>query len=120
MLDIDFGMSIFWPADDFVVHEKCSGTYPYVTSSSPSVGGVFTGLGVPPTKLGSVVGVVKAYTTRVGSGPFPSELLDVGYSCPERRRPRDSLRRKQAWLCVIEVRNMARPRDALDVVVGLM
>ncbi len=58
LLDIDFG------------------TYPYVTSSSTTVGGVATGLGLAPTKLESVIGVVKAYTTRVGSGPFPTELTD--------------------------------------------
>ncbi|KAL7589000.1 hypothetical protein Lser_V15G38597 [Lactuca serriola] len=57
MLDIDFG------------------TYPFVTSSSPSAGGICTGLGIAPRVLGDVIGVVKAYTTRVGSGPFPTELL---------------------------------------------
>ncbi|NPA75172.1 MAG: adenylosuccinate synthetase [Euryarchaeota archaeon] len=50
------------------------GTYPYVTSSSTTVGGVFTGTGVPPGALHRVVGVAKAYTTRVGNGPFPTEL----------------------------------------------
>ncbi|MCJ8498112.1 adenylosuccinate synthase [Chryseobacterium salipaludis] len=58
MLDIDFG------------------TYPYVTSSSPSTGGVCAGAGVPPTSLQNLIGVAKAYTTRVGNGPFPTELLD--------------------------------------------
>lgn len=58
MLDIDFG------------------TYPYVTSSSPSTGGVCTGAGVPPTALENLIGVAKAYTTRVGNGPFPTELND--------------------------------------------
>ncbi|KAI9206665.1 putative ADE12-adenylosuccinate synthetase [Polychytrium aggregatum] len=58
MLDLDFG------------------TYPFVTSSSTTVGGVCTGLGIPPTKIDKVIGVVKAYTTRVGAGPFPTELLD--------------------------------------------
>ena len=52
------------------------GTYPYVTSSSTTAGGVCTGLGVPPRSLTGCVGVVKAYTTRVGSGPFPTELHD--------------------------------------------
>lgn len=52
------------------------GTYPYVTSSHTIAGGACTGLGLGPTSVGSVVGVVKAYTTRVGAGPFPSELLD--------------------------------------------
>jgi len=56
MLDIDFG------------------TYPYVTSSHPTVGGCLIGLGFSVKKLGDVIGVVKAYTTRVGEGPFPSEL----------------------------------------------
>lgn len=58
MLDLDFG------------------TYPYVTSSNTSVGGVCTGLGVPPDKLRNIYGVVKAYTTRVGAGPFPTEQLN--------------------------------------------
>ncbi|EGR29579.1 hypothetical protein IMG5_152900 [Ichthyophthirius multifiliis] len=58
LLDIDFG------------------TYPYVTSSSTSVGGVCTGLGIPPQNIQTVVGIVKAYTTRVGEGPFPTELQD--------------------------------------------
>merc|ERR1719199_1216978 len=58
MLDIDFG------------------TYPYVTSSNPSIGSVFTGLGICPKKLGGVYGIVKAYCTRVGEGPFPTELHD--------------------------------------------
>jgi adenylosuccinate synthase len=55
LLDIDFG------------------TYPYVTSSSTTVGGVCTGLGVPPSAIGKIIGVVKAYSTRVGNGPFPTE-----------------------------------------------
>lgn len=59
MLDLDFG------------------TYPFVTSSSTTIGGVCTGLGIPPKRIGKVVGVTKAYTTRVGGGPFPSEQLNV-------------------------------------------
>ena len=56
MLDIDFG------------------TFPYVTSSNPSPGGVCTGLGIPPARIDEILGVVKAYTTRVGKGPMPTEL----------------------------------------------
>lgn len=52
------------------------GTYPYVTSSHTIAGGACTGLGIGPTAVGKVIGVVKAYTTRVGAGPFPSELHD--------------------------------------------
>src|SRR5579862_2928576 len=51
------------------------GTYPFVTSSSASAGGACTGAGVPPTKIDGVIGISKAYTTRVGGGPFPSEAL---------------------------------------------
>jgi adenylosuccinate synthase len=52
------------------------GSYPYVTSSNPSAGGILTGLGVGPGMVGRVLGVTKAYTTRVGGGPFPTELHD--------------------------------------------
>ena len=62
MLDLDFG------------------TYPFVTSSSTTIGGVCTGLGIPPRLIGKTIGVVKAYTTRVGGGPFPTEQLNVSES----------------------------------------
>ncbi|MEV4507886.1 adenylosuccinate synthase [Dactylosporangium sp. NPDC049525] len=52
------------------------GTYPFVTSSNPTAGGACVGAGVPPTAITQVIGVTKAYTTRVGSGPFPTELFD--------------------------------------------
>ena len=52
------------------------GTYPFVTSSNPTAGGATTGSGIGPTKITGVIGILKAYTTRVGSGPFPTELFD--------------------------------------------
>ena len=52
------------------------GTYPYVTSSNPTSGGACAGSGIGPTKITGVIGILKAYTTRVGSGPFPTELFD--------------------------------------------
>lgn len=52
------------------------GTYPFVTSSNTTIGGVCTGLGIPPQAITRVIGIVKAYTTRVGNGPFPTELFD--------------------------------------------
>lgn len=58
------------------------GTYPYVTSSNCAVGAVCTGLGIPPTAIGNVHGVTKAYTTRVGLGGFPTELKDVSCLFP--------------------------------------
>ncbi len=57
MLDLDFG------------------TYPYVTSSNPSIGGIATGLGLAPNKMTALIGVAKAYTTRVGAGPYPTEIF---------------------------------------------
>nr|WP_223187621.1 adenylosuccinate synthase [Streptomyces sp. CBMA29] len=53
------------------------GTYPFVTSSNPTSGGACTGSGIGPTKISRVIGILKAYTTRVGSGPFPTELFDA-------------------------------------------
>ena len=53
------------------------GTYPFVTSSNPTAGGACTGSGIGPTRITRVIGILKAYTTRVGSGPFPTELLDA-------------------------------------------
>ena len=52
------------------------GTYPYVTSSNPTSGGACTGLGIPPTSISNIIGITKAYCTRVGHGPFPTELND--------------------------------------------
>jgi adenylosuccinate synthase len=52
------------------------GSYPFVTSSSPTAGGACSGSGIGPTRISKVIGILKAYTTRVGSGPFPAELLD--------------------------------------------
>lgn len=56
------------------------GTYPYVTSSNTGIGGVFTGLAVSPFNVKRIIGVVKAYTTRVGAGPFVTEQLNVRLS----------------------------------------
>ncbi len=53
------------------------GTYPFVTSSSATTGGACTGSGIPPTRISRVIGIVKAYATRVGEGPFPTELFDA-------------------------------------------
>ena len=52
------------------------GTYPYVTSSNPTIGGISSGLGIPTSKFDSIIGIFKAYVTRVGNGPFPTELFN--------------------------------------------
>ncbi|OGW30443.1 MAG: adenylosuccinate synthase, partial [Nitrospirae bacterium GWD2_44_7] len=88
------------------------GTYPYVTSSSAAAGGACTGLGVSPTKISSVIGIVKAYTTRVGEGPFPTEINDsLGEKIREKGgeygattgRPR-----RCGWLDMVALRYAAR------------
>ena len=71
------GESILFEGAQATLLDIDHGTYPYVTSSNCSIGGLFTGTGLPPQALGSVLGVAKAYTTRVGAGPMPSELLDA-------------------------------------------
>ncbi|KAA3677502.1 adenylosuccinate synthase [Paragonimus westermani] len=90
MLDVDFG------------------TYPHVTSSNCTIGGVCTGLGLPPAQIGSVYGVVKAYTTRVGSGPFPTELHDsLGEQLQQIGREwgvTTKRRRRVGWLDTVIVR----------------
>ncbi|KAI0782249.1 Adenylosuccinate synthetase [Abortiporus biennis] len=91
MLDIDFG------------------TYPYVTSSSTAIGGVCTGLGIPPKLIGKVIGVVKAYTTRVGGGPFPTEQLnDIGIHLQEVGREYGTTtgrRRRCGWLDLVVMKH---------------
>jgi adenylosuccinate synthase len=74
---LDQGESVLFEGAQGTMLDIDHGTYPYVTSSNATSGGVATGLGVAPTRLTGVVGVTKAYTTRVGSGPFPTEMPDL-------------------------------------------
>ena len=71
------GESILFEGAQGTLLDIDHGTYPFVTSSSATAGGASTGTGVPPTAIGQVIGVTKAYCTRVGSGPFPTEALDA-------------------------------------------
>jgi adenylosuccinate synthase len=71
---IDSGYSVLFEGAQATMLDIDHGTYPYVTSSSTTAGGAATGTGVPPTKIHGVLGVAKAYTTRVGEGPFPTEM----------------------------------------------
>jgi adenylosuccinate synthase len=74
---LDNGESMLFEGAQGTMLDIDHGTYPYVTSSNATSGGVATGLGVAPTRICGVVGVTKAYTTRVGSGPFPTEMPDL-------------------------------------------
>ena len=80
---IDQGKSLLLEGAQGTLLDIDHGSYPYVTSSSPSIGGACTGLGLNPQAISGVLGVFKAYSTRVGSGPMPSELL--GQSADELR-----------------------------------
>jgi adenylosuccinate synthase len=106
------------------------GTYPFVTSSNASIGGVCTGLGVPPRAVGTVLGVVKAYTTRVGEGPLPTELTgELGQRLRESGQEYGASTgrpRRCGWYDAVAVRFSARVNgiDALaltklDVLDGL-
>lgn len=74
---IDADQKVLFEGAQGVMLDIDQGTYPYVTSSNPSAGGVCIGSGVGPSKIKQVIGVAKAYTTRVGDGPFPTELNDA-------------------------------------------
>ena len=88
------------------------GTYPFVTSSSPTAGGACTGLGIAPNTIGEIVGIVKAYTTRVGSGPFPTELENaMGEHLRERGREYGATTgraRRCGWMDTLIVRHAVR------------
>jgi adenylosuccinate synthase len=90
MLDVDFG------------------TYPFVTSSNTITAGTCTGLGVPPTSINKVIGIFKAYCTRVGSGPFPTELLnEIGESMRKEGNEFGSTTgraRRCGWLDLVQLR----------------
>src|SRR5699024_1364797 len=106
------------------------GTYPFVTSSNPVAGGVTIGAGVRASKLSTVVGVSKAYTTRVGDGPFPTELSDeVGYQIREVGREYGTTTgrpRRVGWFDSVVVRHARRVSgitdlslNSLDVLTGI-
>ena len=73
---LDRGETVLFEAGQATLLDVDHGTYPFVTSSNATAGGACTGSGVPPTRIERVIGVFKAYTTRVGEGPFPTELDD--------------------------------------------
>jgi len=88
------------------------GTYPFVTSSSPTAGGACTGLGIGPNTISEIIGIVKAYTTRVGSGPFPTEQENaMGEHLRERGREYGATTgraRRCGWMDTLIVRHAAR------------
>ncbi|MDO8143467.1 MULTISPECIES: adenylosuccinate synthase [unclassified Isoptericola] len=74
---LDAGHNVLFEGGQATMLDVDHGTYPFVTSSNATAGGAVTGSGVGPTRIDSIIGVIKAYTTRVGEGPFPTELFDA-------------------------------------------
>jgi adenylosuccinate synthase len=106
------GQSILFEGAQGTLLDIDHGTYPFVTSSNASVGGVCTGLGIPPRAIGRVLGVVKAYTTRVGEGPLPTELTgDMGNRLRESGNEYGAVTgrpRRCGWYDAVAVRYAAR------------
>src|SRR5205085_4143135 len=74
---LDNGQTVLLEGGQATLLDVDHGTYPFVTSSNATAGGACTGSGIPPMRIDKVIAVIKAYTTRVGEGPFPTELLDA-------------------------------------------
>ena len=106
------GKSILFEGAQGTLLDIDHGTYPYVTSSNASIGGVCTGLGVGPRAIDSVMGVVKAYTTRVGEGPLPTELFgEMGNRLRESGNEYGAVTgrpRRCGWYDAVAVRYAAR------------
>ncbi len=127
---LDAGKRVLFEGAQGVMLDIDQGTYPYVTSSNPVAGGVTIGSGVGPSKITKVVGVCKAYTSRVGDGPFPTEQLnDIGDHIREvgheygtvTKRPR-----RIGWLDTVVLRHAKRVSgltnlslNCLDILTGL-
>lgn len=118
---LDEGKTVLFEAGQATMLDIDHGTYPFVTSSNATAGGACTGAGVGPTRITSVVGVTKAYTTRVGEGPFPTELFgDEGDELRERGgefgvttgRPR-----RTGWFDAVVGRYATRVNGLTDLVV---
>lgn len=127
---IDQGKRVLFEGAQGVMLDLDQGTYPFVTSSNPVAGGVCIGSGVGPTKIHQVVGVAKAYTTRVGDGPFPTELHDeTGATIREVGREYGTTTgrpRRVGWFDSVVVRHAKRVSgitglslNSIDVLTGL-
>ncbi|MEH7451401.1 adenylosuccinate synthase [Gottfriedia acidiceleris] len=127
---IDGGRRVLFEGAQGVMLDIDQGTYPFVTSSNPVAGGVTIGSGVGPTKINHVVGVCKAYTTRVGEGAFPTELFDeIGNTIREVGREYGTTTgrpRRVGWFDSVVVRHARRVSgitdlslNSIDVLTGL-
>ncbi len=127
---IDADKKVLFEGAQGVMLDIDQGTYPFVTSSNPSAGGVCIGSGVGPTKIHQVIGVAKSYTTRVGDGPFPTELNnEIGDWIREKGHEYGTVTgrpRRVGWFDSVVVRHARRVSgitglslNSLDVLAGL-
>jgi adenylosuccinate synthase len=127
---IDAGRRVLFEGAQGVMLDIDQGTYPFVTSSNPVAGGVTIGAGVGPTKIHHVIGVAKAYTSRVGDGPFPTELHDeIGERIREVGREYGTTTgrpRRVGWFDSVIVRHARRVSgitglalNSIDVLTGI-
>ncbi len=127
---IDSDQRMLFEGAQGVMLDIDQGTYPYVTSSNPTAGGVCIGSGVGPSKIKQVIGVAKAYTTRVGDGPFPTELNnEIGDWIREKGHEYGTVTgrpRRVGWFDSVVVRHASRVSgitglslNSLDVLSGL-
>ncbi|SIN91844.1 Adenylosuccinate synthetase [Carnobacterium alterfunditum] len=127
---LDDGKRVLFEGAQGVMLDIDQGTYPFVTSSNPVAGGVTIGSGVGPSKIDKVVGVCKAYTSRVGDGPFPTELFDeVGQKIREIGREYGTVTgrpRRIGWFDTVVMRHSKRVSgitnlslNSIDVLSGL-
>ncbi|MCR8642982.1 adenylosuccinate synthase [Paenibacillus sp. N1-5-1-14] len=127
---IDNGKRVLFEGAQGVMLDIDQGTYPYVTSSNPTAGGVCIGSGVGPTKIHQIIGVAKAYTTRVGDGPFPTELNnEIGEFIREKGHEYGTTTgraRRVGWFDSVVVRHARRVSgitglslNSIDVLSGL-
>ncbi|HEY8364955.1 MAG TPA: adenylosuccinate synthase [Haloplasmataceae bacterium] len=128
--DIEQGKKVLFEGAQGVMLDVDHGTYPYVTSSNPSAGAACTGSGIGPTLIDEIIGVVKAYSTRVGEGPFPTELFDsIGDYIREKGKEYGTVTgrpRRVGWFDSVIVRHTKRVSgltglsiNLLDVLTGL-
>lgn len=127
---LEQGQSVLFEGAQGVMLDIDQGTYPFVTSSNPVAGGVTVGTGVGPSKVNRVVGVCKAYTSRVGDGPFPTELFDeIGHQIREVGREYGTTTgrpRRIGWFDSVVMRHSKRVSgltnlslNSIDVLTGL-
>jgi adenylosuccinate synthase len=120
---LDAGRPVLFEGAQATYLDLDHGTYPFVTSSNPIAGGVCTGAGVGPLAITRVIGVAKAYVTRVGSGPFPTELHDgdaVGDELVERGHEfgtNTGRRRRPGWLDLVMLRHAARLNTCTEIAI---